>query len=220
MPLPTVLVCGTFYYPDNSFASFADVRFVLSGIGIYVDDILLPRVVSAKCDIGGFFSVNLAPSPQGTHYTCYASIGNTQIFDEVVVVPSVDCNISLIIQLDAPPLDVAIEVMLSAQTMLAQAAAIESSALATIQSAAAEIEAKRLAIVNIAQAGGVFKRYVFESSLEWRVTHAMGVDAFTESLHDSDGNRFYAGLRIVSLDEFVITLTEMTAGTVNVFFKS
>lgn len=68
--------------------------------------------------------------------------------------------------------------------------------------------------------GASFRSYTFAMSLEWRVKHGMGVDVFCESLVDSIGNRFYARLRIVSLDEFVIDLTERTAGTIHVFFKT
>ncbi len=75
---------------------------------------------------------------------------------------------------------------------------------------------------SITNSGGlaVFRRYDFVDALEWIVHHNMGTRSFTESLTDSEGNRFFAKVKVVDENTFIVKLASATSGSVDVYFKS
>ena len=54
--------------------------------------------------------------------------------------------------------------------------------------------------------------------LTWVVTHNLGTYNFTATLTDSNGNQFFAKIKAVSSNQFVVYLTEPTSGSVFVTF--
>lgn len=65
----------------------------------------------------------------------------------------------------------------------------------------------------------VTERFTFDSaSLRWEVTHNRNTDNFTETLTDSDGNRFFAKVRIVDKNSFYVDLTSAIKGHIDVTF--
>ncbi|CAB4129424.1 hypothetical protein UFOVP116_3 [uncultured Caudovirales phage] len=63
------------------------------------------------------------------------------------------------------------------------------------------------------------QRFEFPNrSTVWLVQHNRNTRHIFEKLADSDGNRFYAGIKILDENSFVVNLTESGTGTVDVFF--
>ena len=60
--------------------------------------------------------------------------------------------------------------------------------------------------------------YEFSESLQWVVNHGKNTRSFVESLKDSNGDRFYASVRTVDANTFVVDLTEALSGSVDVVF--
>ncbi len=75
---------------------------------------------------------------------------------------------------------------------------------------------------TITNSGGlsVFRRFEFVDALEWVVNHNMGTRSFTESLTDNEGNRFFAKVKVVDENTFIVKLASATSGAVDVYFKS
>lgn len=63
-----------------------------------------------------------------------------------------------------------------------------------------------------------FATYTFNSALEWLVQHNRNTRVFNETLVDNDGNKFYAPVRIIDENSFVVNLTAATSGSVHVIF--
>lgn len=60
--------------------------------------------------------------------------------------------------------------------------------------------------------------YYFTDSLRWVINHNQNTTNFTESLTDSNGNRFFAKTQIVDENTFQIDLTSALSGKVDVTF--
>lgn len=73
-------------------------------------------------------------------------------------------------------------------------------------------------IKNIKSSLGLVEYRVLIESYQWRVVHNRGTRRFIYHLYDSDGYTFVAGVRIVNDNEFIVTLTEPTAGSIVVEF--
>lgn len=64
-----------------------------------------------------------------------------------------------------------------------------------------------------------FERFTFpNNSTSWLVQHNRNTRSIFEKLTDADGNRFYASVRIIDENSFVVGLTESGSGTVDVYF--
>jgi hypothetical protein len=62
--------------------------------------------------------------------------------------------------------------------------------------------------------------YTFNTpELNWTVTHNLGTYNFVASLFDSNNQQFFAGIKVISPNQFVVYMTEPTAGSVNVVFS-
>jgi hypothetical protein len=61
-------------------------------------------------------------------------------------------------------------------------------------------------------------RYDFEQTLTVRIVHGLGTKNFIETILGSDGERIYAPVEAVSVDEILITFTSPEAGTVSIIF--
>ena len=68
--------------------------------------------------------------------------------------------------------------------------------------------------------GNVVKRYEFANSLEWIVNHGMNTRNFVETLTDNQGNRFFAPVKVVDDNSFIVRLTSATSGAVSVYFTA
>ena len=53
----------------------------------------------------------------------------------------------------------------------------------------------------------------------WTVTHNLGTYNFVASLFDSSYQQFFAGIKVISPNQFIVYMTEPTAGSVNVVFS-
>lgn len=63
-------------------------------------------------------------------------------------------------------------------------------------------------------------RYAFSDSMVWVVDHNRNTTRFVESLTTADGERFYAKVKIVDANSFVVHLTEAMSGFVDVIFDT
>lgn len=62
--------------------------------------------------------------------------------------------------------------------------------------------------------------YTFNTpELTWTVTHNLGTYNFVTSLFDSNNQQFFAGIKVISANQFVVYMTEPTRGSVNVVFS-
>ncbi len=62
-------------------------------------------------------------------------------------------------------------------------------------------------------------RYSFTSSTTWLVQHNRDTTIFRETLTDSSGQRFNAGINIIDENSFEVVMTEATSGAVDVIFN-
>jgi len=62
-------------------------------------------------------------------------------------------------------------------------------------------------------------RYSFDESLIWIVQHNKNTTLFRETLTDSTGQRFQAGINIIDENSFEVVMTEATSGAVDVIFN-
>lgn len=62
-------------------------------------------------------------------------------------------------------------------------------------------------------------RYSFTESTTWLVQHNKNTTIFRETLTDSSGKRFIAGINIIDDNSFEVQLTEATSGAVDVIFN-
>lgn len=67
--------------------------------------------------------------------------------------------------------------------------------------------------------GSVSQRYEFSNALVWRVNHGMNTRSFTETLTDGEGNRFFAPVKILDENSFIVKLTSATSGAIDVYFS-
>jgi len=62
--------------------------------------------------------------------------------------------------------------------------------------------------------------YTFNTpELSWTVTHNLGTYNFVASLFDSSYQQFFAGLKVIRPNQFIVYMTGPTAGSVNVVFS-
>ena len=61
-------------------------------------------------------------------------------------------------------------------------------------------------------------RYSFTDSLTWVVVHNKNTTHFSETLTDSEGDRFIAKINIIDNNSFEVSLTSSTSGIVDVTF--
>jgi hypothetical protein len=62
--------------------------------------------------------------------------------------------------------------------------------------------------------------YTFNTpELSWTVTHNLGTYNFVASLFNSANQQFFAGVKVISPNQFIVYMTEPTAGSVNVVFS-
>lgn len=61
-------------------------------------------------------------------------------------------------------------------------------------------------------------RYSFTDSLTWVVVHNKNTTYFSETLTDSEGDRFIAKINIIDNNSFEVSLTSSTSGVVDVTF--
>ena len=61
-------------------------------------------------------------------------------------------------------------------------------------------------------------RYSFTDSLTWIVLHNQNTTTFSETLTDSEGDRFIAKINIIDSNSFEVYLTSSTSGVVDVTF--
>jgi|GEM_PF-6047089 len=61
-------------------------------------------------------------------------------------------------------------------------------------------------------------RYSFTDSLTWVVVHNKNTTKFSETLTDSEGDRFIAKINIIDNNSFEVSLTSSTSGVVDVTF--
>jgi hypothetical protein len=61
-------------------------------------------------------------------------------------------------------------------------------------------------------------RYSFTDSLVWVVVHNKNTTQFSETLTDSEGDRFIAKINIIDSNSFEVNLTSSTSGVVDVTF--
>lgn len=62
-------------------------------------------------------------------------------------------------------------------------------------------------------------RYTFDEGMTWLVQHNKNTTVFRETLTDSLGQRFNAGINIIDDNSFEVVLTEATSGAVDVIFN-
>lgn len=63
-----------------------------------------------------------------------------------------------------------------------------------------------------------FRRFAFNTSMEWLIVHNMNTTQFFEVLTDSAGNRFNASINIIDTNSFRVSMTSAIAGFVDVNF--
>jgi hypothetical protein len=141
MAVASVVVSGKLALPSGRAAANATIRFVLTNpsSGARGDRIVLPYFVKAVADAEGFFSIRVAPSLPGTHYTvqiCKAS--GLVLLSLTAIVPETDCTLAQVVQLAAPSPITAnvaalnnlqaalIEIELAKQQVLAISAALDA----------------------------------------------------------------------------------------------
>jgi hypothetical protein len=61
-------------------------------------------------------------------------------------------------------------------------------------------------------------RYSFSESNTWLVEHNRNTTVYNVNLTDSDGDLFYAKVKIIDSNSFAVTLTAATSGVVDVTF--
>jgi len=71
---------------------------------------------------------------------------------------------------------------------------------------------------NVQQTANHFVTYEFTNALEWIVTHNKNTTVFNETLFDSDGNKFYAPVKILDANSFTVKLSSATSGKIHVLF--
>ena len=67
---------------------------------------------------------------------------------------------------------------------------------------------------------GIRKTYHFSNALRWFVRHNMNTKSFTETLTDINGERFFAKIKILDENSFVVDLTSATSGAIDVYFST
>jgi hypothetical protein len=66
----------------------------------------------------------------------------------------------------------------------------------------------------------VGRTYTFVApELTWTVTHNLGTYNFVASLFNDQNQQFFAGVKAISPNQFIVYMTEPTSGTVNVVFS-
>jgi len=73
---------------------------------------------------------------------------------------------------------------------------------------------------TVQQTSNHFVTYEFTDALEWVVNHNKNTIRFNETLFDSDGNKFFAPVKIIDSNSFTVKLTSATSGKVHVLFDS
>lgn len=73
-------------------------------------------------------------------------------------------------------------------------------------------------IKNVKSRLGLIEYRVLTDSYQWRVVHNRGTRRFLYRLIDNEGYTFVAGVNIVNDNEFIVTMTEPTAGSIIVEF--
>lgn len=73
-------------------------------------------------------------------------------------------------------------------------------------------------IKSIKSRTGLVHYRVLIDSYQWRVVHNRGTTKFLYRLIDNDGYTFVAGVKIVNDNEFIVTMSEPTAGSIIVEF--
>ena len=71
---------------------------------------------------------------------------------------------------------------------------------------------------DASNSGNTFVSFTFTSALQWLVQHNKNTRVFNETLFDEAGNKFYAPVRIIDDNSFVINMTSATSGKVHVLF--
>ena len=64
-----------------------------------------------------------------------------------------------------------------------------------------------------------FVKYEFNEAIDWVVVHGRNTKSFAAVTRDSAGERFYAAEHVIDNNSFVIHCTEVTSGSVDVFFS-
>jgi hypothetical protein len=76
----------------------------------------------------------------------------------------------------------------------------------------------KIASSSQSTSGNTFVSFSFTSALQWLVQHNKNTQVFNETLFDEFGNKFYAPVKIIDENSFVINLTSATSGQVHVLF--
>ena len=71
---------------------------------------------------------------------------------------------------------------------------------------------------DASNSGNTFVTFSFTLALQWVVQHNKNTQVFNETLFDNDGNKFYAPVRIIDNNSFMINLTSAMSGKVHVLF--
>jgi hypothetical protein len=82
-------------------------------------------------------------------------------------------------------------------------------------------------ILALQQSGGtggtgntVHRTYQFTNALRWFVNHNMNTRSFQETLTDAAGSRFFAKVKIIDSNNFMVDLTSATSGVIDVYFSN
>jgi hypothetical protein len=103
MPVASVVVSGKLVLPSGLPAAFATIRFVLTSPSARGERIVVPYAVRAIADAAGLFSIRVAPSQPGAHYTVQiAKASGLVLLNLIAVVPDTDCTLSQVVQLYPP----------------------------------------------------------------------------------------------------------------------
>jgi len=65
----------------------------------------------------------------------------------------------------------------------------------------------------------VVRSYAFpKPGLQWVITHNLGSQKIIPAIFDLNNNVLYAGITVVTPNQFIVNFTEPTAGIINVTF--
>ena len=103
MAVASVVVSGKLVLPSGLPAAFATIRFVLTSPSAQGERIVVPYAVKAIADVGGLFTISVAPSLPGAHYTVQICKANGLVLlDLIAVVPDTNCTLPQTVQLRPP----------------------------------------------------------------------------------------------------------------------